>query len=79
LILIDGGKPQIDFLLKTFKKYDFKNFVGLSKFSGDELVFPLGIKENEKKKIKEIKNFLLLARDEAHRFANFARKRNKKI
>lgn len=79
LILIDGGKPQIDFLLKTFKKYNFKNFVGLSKFSGDELVFSLGIKENEKKKIKEIKNFLLLARDEAHRFANFARKRNKKI
>ena len=38
-----------------------------------------GVKENEKKKIKEIKNFLLLARDEAHRFANFARKRNKKI
>jgi excinuclease UvrABC nuclease subunit len=79
LILIDGGKPQIDFLLRTFKKYNFKNFVGLSKFSGDELIFPLDIKENEKKKIKEIKNFLLLARDEAHRFANFARKRNKKI
>ena len=79
LILIDGGKPQIDFLLRTFKKYNFKNFVGLSKFSGDELIFPLDIKENKKKKIKEIKNFLLLARDEAHRFANFARKRNKKI
>lgn len=77
LILIDGGKPQLDFLAHVFKKYSLKNIVGLSKFAGDELIFPLGLKD--KKNILDIKNYLLLARDEAHRFANFARKRNKKI
>lgn len=73
LILIDGGRPQINFLAKVFKKYNLQNIVGLSKFAGDELIFPS--KNSNTKKIKSIKNILLMARDEAHRFANFARKR----
>lgn len=77
LILIDGGKPQLDFLEPLFKKYKFDNIVGISEFAGDELIFPNAFKSKDK--IINIKNFLLLARDEAHRFANFARKRSKKI
>ncbi len=77
LILIDGGRPQLEFLSKLFKKYKIENVVGLSKFSGDKLVF-LSSSDTFQKKVNNIKNNLLLARDEAHRFANSARKRNLK-
>ncbi|MDD3710984.1 MAG: GIY-YIG nuclease family protein [Patescibacteria group bacterium] len=78
LFLIDGGRPQLGFLQKTFKKYKIENVVGLSKLAGDELVFLRGSKfdNNFKNKVLSIKNILLQARDEAHRFANSARKRN---
>lgn len=78
LFLIDGGRPQLDFLQKIFKKYKINNIVGLSKLAGDELVFLRGSKldNNFKNKVLSIKNILLQARDEAHRFANSARKRN---
>lgn len=78
LFLIDGGRPQLDFLQKTFKKYKIENVVGLSKLAGDELVFLKKGKSNDdfKNKVLNIKNILLQARDEAHRFANSARKRN---
>ena len=75
LILIDGGRSQLEFLSKLFKKYKIENVVGLSKFSGDKLVF-LSSSDTFQKKVNNIKNNLLLARDEAHRFANSARKRN---
>jgi excinuclease ABC subunit C len=76
LVLIDGGRPQIEFLSKLFKKYKIENVVGLSKFSGDKLVF-LSSSDTFKKKVNNIKNNLLLARDEAHRFANRARVQKK--
>ncbi|HOZ53302.1 MAG TPA: GIY-YIG nuclease family protein [bacterium] len=79
LILIDGGKPQIDFLQSIFKRYKVNNFVGLSKFSGDEIIFNDRANDNFRKKVLNIKNILLQARDEAHRFANLARKKSKKI
>jgi excinuclease UvrABC nuclease subunit len=50
--------------------------VGLSKFSGDKLVF-LSSSVSFQKKVNNIKNNLLLARDEAHRFANRARVQKK--
>ncbi len=75
LILIDGGRPQVDFLSPIFKKYKINNVVGLSKFSGDELVFLKTATKDFKDKVLKIKNILLQARDEAHRFANFARKK----
>ncbi len=81
LILIDGGRPQIDFLSKIFKKYNINNVVGLSKFAGDELVFLKTATKDFKDKVLNIKDILLQARDEAHRFANYARKKsfNKRI
>lgn len=79
LVLIDGGKPQIDFLRPIFEKYKINNFVGLSKFSGDEIIFADRATNSFKEKVSNIKNILLLARDEAHRFANLARKKSKKI
>lgn len=79
LFLIDGGRPQLDFLKEIFEKYKIKNVVGLSKFAGDEIIFLKNVDKKFKKKVLDIKLTLLKARDEAHRFANFARKKAKKI
>lgn len=79
LFLIDGGLPQLNFLKNIFKKYNIENVVGLSKFSGDKLVFLKEADLKFKNKVKKNKEILLSARDEAHRFANLARKRAKKI
>lgn len=77
LFLIDGGRPQIDFLTPLFNKYKIKKVVGLSKFSNDELVFMKLVDKKFKDKVLNIKNILLSARDEAHRFANRARNKAK--
>ncbi len=73
LILIDGGKPQISYLSKKFIN---KEFVGLSKYQNDTLLYSKNISEKNKIEIKKIKNLLISLRDESHRFANFARKRS---
>lgn len=76
LILIDGGKPQIDFVANLLAKKNFAfPLVGLSKLAGDKLVFAKDSKKNLKLLAENIKPTLLKARDEAHRFANFARRR----
>jgi len=49
------------------------------KFAGDELVFLSNTDIDFQKKVLKIKNILIKARDEAHRFANSARKRSQKI
>jgi excinuclease ABC subunit C len=79
LFLIDGGRPQLDFLKEIFEQYKIKNVVGLSKFAGDEIVFLKNADKKFKKEVLDIKLILLKARDEAHRFANLARKKSKKI
>lgn len=80
IFLIDGGRPQISYLNKIFKaKRLAKPLVGLSKFGGDALVFPAGTIVAVKELAVSIKPLLLLARDEAHRFGNSARKRKLKI
>jgi hypothetical protein len=49
--------------------------VGISKFGGDKLVFNRDVKQNFKDLAKNLKPTLLKIREEAHRFANFGRKR----
>lgn len=76
LIVIDGGKPQIDYLSKIFKQLQVKiPFVGISKYQNDKLVFPKETKKTIKNLIENQKEVLLKVRDEAHRFAlKFSRK-----
>jgi excinuclease ABC subunit C len=74
LILIDGGKPQIDYLRPLMEQYQFKApWLGLSKLNGDHLVFPAGTKNVFKDLAETIKRTLQQVRDEAHRFANRGR------
>lgn len=76
LILIDGGKPQIDYLAKTMEQYQLAApWLGLSKLNGDHLVFAAGTKNVFKDLAQTIKRTLQQVRDEAHRFANRGRSR----
>ncbi len=76
LIMIDGGSPQIIFLSKELAKLNIElPLVGISKYSGDKLIFPKGVKKNFKDLASILKPTLLQVREEAHRFANYARKR----
>jgi excinuclease UvrABC nuclease subunit len=70
MIMIDGGKPQIDFLSKLMKARHMNvPIVGISKFGGDKLVFEKGANDSFKKLAEGEKEILLAVRDEAHRFA----------
>jgi excinuclease ABC subunit C len=70
LILIDGGKPQVNFILKVFKENKIKiPIIGISKFANDKIVFPPHLKKELKIAIESYKNILLQLRNEAHRFA----------
>ncbi len=76
LILIDGGNPQISFLTSALKQKNINlTFVGISKYGGDKIVFSSDIKKEKRLLIENLKPVLLKAREEAHRFANFGRKR----
>ncbi|MFA6467061.1 MAG: GIY-YIG nuclease family protein [Patescibacteria group bacterium] len=80
LMMIDGGKAQIDFIDKYFKANNINiPIVGISKYSGDKLIFPQTTAKQFKDLSTSIKNTLLKVRDEAHRFGNAAgrRKRSK--
>ena len=80
IIMIDGGSPQISFLSKELAKVNIERpLVGISKLGGDRLVFPKGVKNNFKELTKILKPILLQVREEAHRFANYGRKRGTKI
>jgi excinuclease ABC subunit C len=76
LIMIDGGIPQISFISKILAKNNLAiPIVGISKLGGDKLVFNKDVKQNFKDLAKNLKPTLLKLREEAHRFANFGRKR----
>ncbi len=76
MIMIDGGSPQISFLSRELSKLNIiLPLVGISKFGGDKLVFPKGVKQNFKDLAESLKPVLLKVREESHRFANYARKR----
>ena len=80
LIMIDGGKPQVSVISKIFEAKNIKiPLVGISKFSGDKLVFQSGTKKSIQALITANKNLLLKIRDEAHRFANRGRRSGKRI
>lgn len=80
LMLIDGGRPQVLVVSKILRENNINiPMLGISKLQNDKLVFPLGTKKSFQELAEASKNILLRARDEAHRFANFARKRSKKI
>ena len=78
IIMIDGGSPQISFLNKVFQENNINiPMVGISKFGGDKLVFTPKTKKELKGLAENIKPTLLKLREEAHRFANYGRKRSK--
>jgi excinuclease ABC subunit C len=80
LILIDGGKPQIDFISKTLEKKHLNiPLVGISKFGGDKLVFPKKTKKSIKDLAENIKGILLKARNEAHRFCLKSSRRKRRV
>ncbi len=76
LMLIDGGKPQIDFVSKSLKAAGRgMPIVGISKYQNDKLVFPVAAKNNFKELTAGVKETLVKVRDEAHRFAISASRR----
>ena len=80
LIMIDGGLPQINFLSRELSKFNINiPLVGISKFSGDKLVFSKQVKKLQKSLAENIKPTLLKLREEAHRFANYGRLRNSRF
>ena len=80
LIMIDGGSPQISFISRELSKNNITiPIVGISKFGGDKLVFPRGANSNFKDLAKNLKPTLLKLREEAHRFANYGRKRGTRL
>lgn len=80
LMIIDGGRPQILAVSRVLRENNVNiPMLGVSKLQNDKLVFPLGTKKSFQELAEASRNILLMARDEAHRFANFARKRRKKI
>jgi excinuclease ABC subunit C len=80
LIMIDGGSPQISFISRELLKNNINiPIVGISKFGGDKLVFVHGTSNNFKELTKNIKPTLLKLREEAHRFANYGRKRGTRL
>ena len=80
LIVIDGGQPQISFVGRELNRNNINVLiVGISKFGGDKLVFNKGTSKEFKEIIKSLKETLLKSREEAHRFANYGRKRGTKL
>jgi len=77
MIMIDGGSPQISFLTRTLAAINIRiPLIGISKFGGDKLVFSAGAKKPWRDLANNIKPTLLKIREEAHRFANYGRKRS---
>jgi len=74
LILIDGGKPQVDFVYSALKT-DIP-IVGISKYGGDKLVYP---SKGLKNFAGESKGILLKVREEAHRFSIKSSRRGRGI
>ncbi|MFA5023863.1 MAG: GIY-YIG nuclease family protein [Patescibacteria group bacterium] len=81
LIMIDGGTPQISFLTRILQANNINiPLVGISKFGGDKLVLTAKTKKEIKDLANNVKPTLLKIREEAHRFANYGRRRyNKSI
>ncbi len=80
LIMIDGGKPQIDFVSRVLNQHNIRfPLVGISKLGGDKLVFTRGVSSNFKELAESIKGVLLKTREEAHRFVIAAGRRARRL
>jgi excinuclease ABC subunit C len=80
IILLDGGKPQVDFLSRYFDDNNITiPLVGLSKYGGDVLVFKKNTSKNVRELIKLLKPKLQELREEAHRFCLQASKKRRRI
>jgi len=80
LIMIDGGQPQISFLSRLLTAHNIEiPLLGISKLGGDKLVFTTAAKKPLRELANNIKPTLLKLREEAHRFANYGRKKSLKI
>lgn len=80
LIMIDGGKPQVDFVTKVLSRHNLVfPLVGISKLGGDKLVFARGATNNFKELAQNIKGTLLKTREEAHRFVIKAGRRARSL
>lgn len=79
IIIIDGGYPQISFINKHLEE-ELNNIIiiGISKYKKDQIIFSKKTNKETQNSIQLLKDNLLLLRDEAHRFANMARKRKEK-
>lgn len=70
LIIIDGGKPQIEYLTKVFKENNINiPLIGISKYQNDKLIFSKNVSKSLKELAQDNKIVLLKVREEAHRFA----------
>lgn len=70
LILIDGGRPQIEHISRLFQaKRITISFAGVSKYQNDKLVFPKNTKTSLKEMVTSVKEILLRVKEESHRFA----------
>ncbi len=80
LIMLDGGKPQLEFIYKLFYRNNISiPLVGISKYGGDELVFSRDVKKVQKELVISLKSELLKLREEAHRFSKKASIRRRKL
>ncbi|OGZ34879.1 MAG: hypothetical protein A3A94_03070 [Candidatus Portnoybacteria bacterium RIFCSPLOWO2_01_FULL_43_11] len=80
LILIDGGRPQINYISKILKNRQLNiPLIGISKFKKDKLVFPPKTKKSLKELAQNIKPILLRVRNEAHRFCLKSSRHQRKI
>lgn len=80
LILIDGGRPQVDYISKILEaKHINIPLVGISKFKDDKLIFPKATKKSLKQLIEDIREILLRVREEAHRFSLRASRRRRRL
>lgn len=78
LILIDGGRPQIDYISKLFqRKRVTVPFAGISKYQNDKLIFPKNTKNSLREMVVSMKETLLRVREESHRFAIFSSRRKR--
>jgi excinuclease ABC subunit C len=78
LILVDGGRPQIEYISKLFRLKRIKiPFVGISKYQNDKIVFPRNAKVSSKEMVIAMKETLLRVREESHRFAISASRRKR--
>lgn len=70
LILIDGGRPQVNYVSKILKTKKINiPLIGISKIANDRLTFMPKTKTASKDLLETMKETLLRVRNEAHRFA----------